>query len=714
MINGDNVWNTDDVEFFDYTYEFFGELCGKVQQLYIGHKYKVRAKANFVSKYNKWQYEPVSVTADIPKTEAQQKIFIQTFTTERQASELLREYPNIVNEVINGTDNVDLSKLNGIGKHTWKLIRDKIIENFSISDVVALLQPYGVSYKKIKRLIKYEPNPEILKDKLNENPYFMTKVKGFGFPTVDNIALNINKELIVSVNRTRAFINYYLSEIGNNEGHTWVWQSQLNSAIQNYIPECYEIYKEEIEREKEKEDYLHFDDTRVGLWKYYITEKNIFEILEELNNKDTYEVDYNETAVSLAEERQGFKYTEEQKEIIKNSLNSNIFVLAGKAGVGKSTIARGILSCYKDTGKSIALCALSAKAAQRLTETTGYNATTIHRMLGYQGDNNFLYNSKNPLPYDVVFIDEASMINQELFWDLLSAVRLGSRVIICGDEKQLPPIGVGNIFHDILLGNNNLTINKLTKVLRQAQDSGILVDANIIREAKTPIATPQTKIWHGKKQDMIYMFRDTKEDVHKLAYNTYLKEVEYVGLDNILLIVPRKKDCVNCSLSFNKELQKNILNLPDKDTERHYGNYEFVNDTKIIQRKNDSSRNIYNGEVGYITDTYLNDNKRLIGFTAKYIDPISQETKIIDYTDDEMSDVDLAYAMTVHLSQGSGYDTVIIVIDNSSYMLLDNCLLYTAITRAKKKCVLIAEPKAFKRCIINNLGERRTWSSITV
>lgn len=713
MINGNDVWN-DGVDFFDINYEYFGELCGKVQQLYIGHKYKLKAKVNFVSKYNKWQFEPITVTADIPKTEAQQKIFIQTFTTEKQAEEILREYPNIVNEVIAGTDNVDLTKLHGIGKYTWKLIKDKIIENFAISDIVTLLQPYGVSYKKIKRLIKYEPNAEILKDKLNENPYFMTKVKGFGFPTVDQIAISLNKDLTVSINRTRAFIHYYLSEIGNNEGHTWVWQSQLNTAVQTYIPECYELYEEEIEREKENEDYLHFDNERVGLWKYYATEKNIFEILEELNGVKTPEIFYNETAVSLAEEKQGFKYTNEQIDIIKNSLKSNVFILAGKAGVGKSTIARGILTCYKTEGKSIGLCALSAKAAQRLTETTGYQATTIHRLLGYQGENKFLHNAKSPLPYDVVFIDEASMINQELFWDLISAIRVGSRVIICGDEKQLPPIGVGNIFHDILLGNNNLTINKLTKVLRQAQDSGILVDANIIREAKTPIVTPQTKIWHGKKQDMIYMFRNNKDEVHKLAYNTYLKESELVGLDNILLVVPRKKDCINCSLTFNKELQKNILNLPDGDTEKHYGNYEFVENTKVIQRKNDSSRNIYNGEVGYISETYLNDNNKLIGFTAKYIDPISQETKMIDYADDEMSDVDLAYAMTVHLSQGSGYDTVIIVIDSSSYMLLDNCLLYTAITRAKKKCILIAEPKAFKRCIINNLGERRTWASITV
>lgn len=289
LINGVNAWNGDEVEFFDYGYEYFGEICGKVQQLYVGHRYCLKAKPVFVSKYNKWQYEPISVAADIPKTEAQQKIFIQTFTTEKQAEEILREYPNIVNEVIEGKDNVDLSKLHGIGKYTWNLIKNKIIENFSISDIVTLLQPYGVSYKKIKRLIKYEPNIEILKDKLSENPYFMTNVKGFGFPTVDQIALNINKDLKASINRARAFINYYLTEVGNNEGHTWVWESALNSAVQNYIPECYELFKTELEQERANEKYLHFGNSRVGLLKYYNTEKSIFDILEGLNKAKSFD-----------------------------------------------------------------------------------------------------------------------------------------------------------------------------------------------------------------------------------------------------------------------------------------------------------------------------------------------------------------------------------------------------------------------------------------
>lgn len=710
LVNNNSPWNEDIENFSELKY--FGELCGKTQRLYIGNKYTVKVKIIHNEKYKRWQYEPISVLANVPKTIEQQKIFIRTFLTEKQSNELLREYPNIVEEVIADKDNVDVTKLNGIGEYTWSNIRDKIIENFAISDIVIMLQPYGISYKKIKRLLAYEPNVDLLKKKIDNNPYILTKVRGFGFITVDDIALKLKPELKDSKYRLKSFLYYYFNELANNKGDNWVKISYLDAEIERVVPECYDLYKKIIDNQKEKETFLHFDKNKkyVGLLSSYATEKNIIDILTELDKVDVKNIDYDDSVIKKSEVEQGFDYTDEQKDIIKNSLKSNISIIAGKAGVGKSTIARGILNCYSNKNLKIGCCALSAKAAQRLSESTGREAKTIHRMLGYNGSN-FTYNSSNPLTYDVVFIDEASMINQNIFYDLIVAIPMGCKVIICGDDKQLPPIGSGNIFHDILQLDYMFNINRLNNVLRQAKESGILMDANMLREAITPIKIPEFKITHGKNNDMIYMFRNNKEQIFKLAYNEYLEAIEEVGLDNVLLVVPRRQNCVNCSVTYNNYIQRKLLHLPDEDSIKHYGSYELIEGTKIIQRKNDSSRNIYNGEIGYITKTNVSDGK-FVSFTAVFNDPITKQDKTITYAKDQMGDVELAYAMTAHLSQGSGYDTVIVVIDNSSYVLLDNCLLYTAITRAKKKCILISEPSAFKRCVTHNLGDRDTWLSL--
>lgn len=692
-------------------------LSGKMQRLYLGTEYEVTASLTYNEKYRNYQYVPKVVSAKVPKTVEQQELFLKTIITENQAEVLLEAYPNIVNEVVNNQDHVDLSQLKGIKEYTWNRIREKIIDNYVVSDILTMLQPLGVTYNMVKRLLSEESNPALLKEKLLENPYIMTKVRGFGFKTVDGLALKIKPELRVSKYRTIAFVNYYLRETGENEGHTWVKSSMLENAVIDNIHECIDEYHQFISEQRTENNQmplLKVLGNRIGLAPYFDVEKNILDILLEL---DRYESNWDldiDSGIKKSENEQGFQFSEEQISIIQEAVKHNITFISGKAGTGKTSIARALLNIYSNAGKTIACCALSAKAAQRITEATEYPASTIHRLLKAQGYE-FFHNADNPLMYDVVLVDECSMINSGLYYSLISAVKPGSRIIMCGDNRQLPPIGYGNIFSDFLDRKNQFNINCLKTVHRQAQKSGILTDANKIRDGICPIAKPDLKIKSGELQDMIYMFRDNREQLRNIAVRTFLKSVETDGLDSAVIIVPRKNKCINSTFEINRIIQDELL--PDENNGElssiSFGEKTFRIGAKVIQRVNDYDKNIFNGEIGYVKKIWQEQEgsevktKFMVEYKSNNPDENSKE---ITYSKNEMDQLDLAYALTIHLSQGSGYKKVIVVIDNTHYTLLDSCLLYTAITRSKEKCLLLSEPSAFKKCIQSNKSiSRQTW-----
>lgn len=675
------------------------KLVGRMQKLYLGSEYQVSAKLTYNQKYKSYQYEPTNITAIVPKTIESQKAYLEAIVTKRQAEILLEAYPNIVEDTVNGKmENIDLEKTNGIKEYTWNYIKDKIINNYVISDILTLLQPLGVTYGMIKKLLMNYSNSALLKEALLDNPYILTKIHGLGFKRVDGLALKLKPDLIKSNKRTYAFINYFLKDLGESKGHTWVTFDVLENAVRDNVPECEELYEGILDVERHTQALLYVDEKkkRIGLKYYRDIEISIYGILRELDNYDVqWEMDI-EKGIKEAEEEQGFEYGDEQKEIIYEAIKHNVVIISGKAGSGKTTISRALLKIYKNANKTIAACALSAKAAQRITEATGFHASTIHRLLGAQGINSFKFNHDNPLYYDTILADEGSMNNARIMYDLVSAINPGSKIIISGDDKQLPPIGFGNIFSDLLELKDQFHIYELIKVHRQAEKSGILTDANLIREGINPIQQPELKIIHGELQDMYYMFRDNRDALHEIAINMFLKSVQTDGLDNVVIITPRKKDCINSTREINIKIQDALIGNDQPYLTR--GNLKFKLGAKIIQRANNYDKNIFNGDVGYIQD--IEKEK----FIAKY------PNKIIEYTKSELEQIELAYSLTVHLSQGSGYKTVIVVIDNTHYALLDSCLLYTAITRAKQRCLLLAEPAAFKKCLNqNNSTARQTW-----
>lgn len=690
---------------------YIGVLSGRMQRLYIGDEYSVVAKLAFSKKYNKYQYEPISVKSAIPKSEESQNAFLMSILTERQAKTLTENYPNIVEDIMNGEDNVDFSKLKGIGEYTYKRVKEKVINNYVISDVLEMLQPMGVTLKTINKLTDFEPNTALLKKQLIKNPYILTRISGFGFKKVDAFAIKINPEIRVSQERLVAFINYYLTDIGESVGHTWVDKGVLLEAIRSNINECYDLFIEFYEKDKKAEyPLLYVEGRSVGLRRYYNMEHEIVEMLMKISEQETIAVseDNIKNGIKKAEEEQGFSLTEEQMNVAMDSFNYNACVITAKGGCGKTTVVRTILNIYKDANYSIACCALSAKAAKVIEESTGFQASTIHRLLGVKGKNSFTYNQDNALPYNVVFIDEGSMINTDIFHSLLSSIKPTTKLIICGDNRQLPPIGYGNTFDDII-STNILKTFTFTKVLRQAEQSGILSDANNIRDGINPIRKPELKIVTGELKDMTYMFRDDREMLNSLAIRAYMGAIKTYGVDDTLIGVPRKNNCTNCTATINEKIQE--LLLPDEEKYISYGTRRYKLGAKVIQRINNYEKEVFNGDIGYIIDIFQEKegNQIVNKFTVEFHS--GKDNKQVTYTQNEVEQIDLAYAMTIHSLQGSGYKAVVLLIDNTHYALLDNCLLYTALTRAKEKCLLLAEPAAFKRCITTNKTiARQTWT----
>lgn len=686
----------------------FCSIVGKMQQLSIGGEYQIKAKYEYNKQYGH-QYKPLSIYALVPQTKEMQLLFLKTIIPEWMAENLINEYPNLVNDVANGTlKEIDYSKIKGVREITWNKVKEKIINNYLISDILMLLKPLGVTYTMIKKLLSDEPNPVLLKREIEKNPWVLTRVDNLGFKRVDDLALKLKPELIDSTQRLVAFIQYYFKDLGESKGHTWCSEKILRAAISNNIYECCN----KVDWLLENNDFLHIDNGRIGLKYYYDIEMQIYHLIL---NKSKIETTINisdeaiDKAIKHAEEEQGFDYVVEQLDTIHKSLHRTVSLITGKAGTGKTSIMRAIVKAYMENNYMMTASALSAMAAQRITEATEFPAMTIHRTLGCQGLNDFTYNKDNHLITDVAFLDEGSMVNAILFLHWLEAIGDNTRIIISGDHKQLPPIGFGNVFSDLIEMFDESVVSKLVKPMRQAEKSGILVDANKIRENINPISEKlQPRIIHGELQDMYYMFRTNRQSLFNIAIKTFIKSVESDGIDNVVIAVPRRKDCLNSTNEINKVIQNELLGDVLESIEGFDTTFKLG--AKVMQTVNDYDKNVFNGEIGYVTKiSERYDGKKKEEYCEVTYTDIFGKDKIIEYTKKELAALDLAYAMTVHKLQGAGRKTVIGIIDNTHHQLLDNCMLYTLLTRAKKRCLLLAEPEAFLQCIRTSHNNRNTW-----
>jgi exodeoxyribonuclease V alpha subunit len=650
--------------------------------------------------------------------ENEQRIFLQNILTPTQFKNLYDTLDNPF-EAIKNEDIKQLTTVKGIGAIIAARIIEKYKDTIDYSKAYVELDKYGLTPRMIEKLIVNFGSPDVAVEKINNDPYILAdEVDGIGFAKADAIALKSGIDPF-SVKRVRAFINFYLEQQAY-QGYSWVTPNALMSAIITMlgnIPK--DIINETIYYMKDKQElYWNSERTFICLRKYFELEQRIAnELLRLQDCENIFKYDNWEETIKETEKQQRWEFTEQQFEGIRTVLENQVTIITGYGGTGKTSIVKGmldVLSGYDYTCYDFAQCALSGKAASRLSEVTGEEGYTIHRLLEYQ-NGDFTRTENFPLDQDIIIVDELSMVGGHLFLSLIKAVRDGAKLIMICDIGQLESIGVANIAKDIIDSGVIPTV-KLTQIHRQAEKSAIVTESLKIRKGIQIVdgLFYGTEI-RGELQDLELDIYDDKSYTARKTIQHFKEKLQWV--DNILdiqVIVPVKTRGDACTFKLNKELQsiynpfspskKEIKIKQAKDME-----YILREGDKVINTKNNyktfntsgDKTPVFNGNVGIIESIDLENNIIIIDF--QFVGKIIIQKK-------NWFSVELAYAMTVHKSQGSEFKIIIGAIDYGAYTLLNKELVYTLMTRAKKYCVLIAESHALRHAISqSNVSTKQTF-----
>lgn len=600
-----------------------------------------------------------------------------------------------------------------------KKLADKLyatlVDQQGTEQVLAPLYGYDLSPRLVMKIFKKYQYQAL--EIIQENPYrLIDDIEGIGFIKADELA----KRLGVSNDdprRIRAALLYVIDQIAIQKGHTYVYHKQLlQSALQylnqksNQLLDYAQIEGQIQELIKKKKIYIEGDFLFIPL--LVNSEKGIAESILRLQTEvSASENDVNESLNHLKEEM-AITYSLEQEEAIKMALTQPVSIITGGPGTGKTTVVQGILKAYAhlhqltlDPAKyatsekpfPIALAAPTGRAAKRMTETTGLKASTIHRLLGYGVDGVFQHDEFSQLEYDLIIIDESSMLDTLLAFQLFQSIKTGAQVILVGDDNQLPSVGPGQVLKD-LIESDAIPLTRLLTVHRQAQDSSIISLAHAVKNHQLPSDLRE------KKTDRLYV-----ESTHQ-KIPAYLKQIVinaiskgYTANDVQVLVPMYRGDCGIDSL--NVMLQE-IFNPPDEDNKREmvFGQRVFRIGDKVLQLANQPETGVMNGDVGEVIGiSYKNENddkeEKLIACF---------DTKEVTYKKGDLPNLTHAYCVSVHKSQGSEYPIVILPITHAYHVMLQKKLIYTAITRAKKSLIVIGEYSALDKGVKNEGEERQT------
>lgn len=679
-------------------------VSGKnIPELFVGKTYEIIIEPSNHPKYGKG-YSFIAIKQKRPTTVEEQQAYIRAMLKESQAEAIIQKYPNEKILDLMKEDKFDYSDIKGIKEKTYQRIKKYLFSNLDIQEAIVELKDLNITFKAMKKLIDHYGSPEVVVQKVKDNIYNLCDVNGFGFDKVDKYALK-RGDSKTNQNRIIAAIKYTLEKEAN-EGHSWIDVNKLINKTKEllqidkgYIEKAIEFCREEVKE-------LYFSDDRVGLYKNYFYEREILKKLQLLyQTKNEFTDEEIQRRILKVEEKLGIAYTHEQKKAIEKALKYNVFILNGKGGVGKTFTVQGILESLFD--KSYCCCALSGKAAKILADKN-LTAKTIHRMLGVNPDGSFTFNRKDRLPYDVIVLDEASMVNNYLFYSIVSALRDDAKFIIVGDSGQLPAIGTGAVFED-LLNANVFPQQELTIVQRQAAKSGILSTANIIRDGyQINERYNYEKQMYGELKDMVLIPVQNRENIKDIVLDI-CKKYNYNDMNEFQVITTLKEKGSISVKKLNHELQK-IFNDVSKPFVQRKG-YEYREGDKIIQCVNNyeaginGDLSVFNGTLGKIIKIdFLDKDKYQVWIQFDGIE------ELVPYTKEELDQIELAYAITVHRSQGSTIKHVLFVFDYTAYKLLSRQLVYTGITRASKGCVMVCENGALHHAIrTNHSGLRRTF-----
>ena len=616
-----------------------------------------------------------------------------------------------------------LAEVKGISEKKAREIAAQTAEKADMRKAMMFLQKYGISLNLGAKI--YQKYGDSVYSVLQENPYRLADdISGVGFKIADEIAGRIGIHTD-SDYRIRSGMMYTLLQ-ASGEGHVYLPQEELfgrASVLLGVDPSYME--KHLMDLAMERKVVLKEDGESVLVYpsRFYYLELNTARMLKELNILCPEDEGFVQRRISQIEKETGTILDEMQKKAVTEAASHGLFILTGGPGTGKTTTINAIIRFFEGEGVELRLAAPTGRAAKRMTETTGYEAQTIHRLLELNGlpeDERegqavrFERNAENPLDADVIIIDEMSMVDIHLMHSLLLAVTAGTRLILVGDENQLPSVGPGNVLRDIIR-SGEFSVVELKKIFRQASESDIVVNAHKInRGEQVPLSNKSRDFFFLKRQDADIIIRV----VIALIQEKLPRYVEAKPFD-IQVLTPMRKGLLGVE-RLNQILQR-YLNPPDPSKkEKELGQGLFREGDKVMQIRNnyqleweirgrygipvDKGVGVFNGDTGILKS--IND-------FSETAEVEFEDGRCAEYSFKQLEELELAYAVTIHKSQGSEYPAVVIPLLSGPRMLLNRNLLYTAVTRARKCVTLVGSEETFRE-MINNEKQQRRYSSLDV
>ena len=613
-----------------------------------------------------------------------------------------------------------LSQIRGISQEKALSISESFIENWEIWQIVGFLERFGIGAENAQRVYKLLGINAI--EEIEADPYILIEIsRGVDFRQIDEMAirLGIEKE---NKKRVMSGIKYSLIKITYN-GHCCTLKNNLIEHVMQLLGVSEEIVEEGIINLRANKEIViekRENDEWVYLYSFYTTEEKIAQrIISLAKSKDIKKVHNIEKELKLIEKKSDIFLSEKQKEAIREINENNVTIITGGPGTGKTTIIKSIIEIYKQKKYKIVLCAPTGRAAKRMTETTGEEAYTLHRLLEIgKIDEESIFKKNNeyqgaPIDADIIIVDEVSMVDMFIMSYLLDCIYKGTKLILVGDSDQLPSVGPGSVLQDIIKSEKIKTVH-LDKIFRQAARSKIVVNAHRVNNGEEFIKKEESDIEEDEKNDFFFIKENNQEkileQVLSLCNGRLKKFGDYDFFENIQVLSPTKKGLLGTK-ELNKALQKELNPHREGENEKNSMGAIFRIGDKVMQIKNnydmqwekregntlELGNGIFNGETGIITE---------INEKSKYIKVKFDDNKTSIYEYNELEQLEHSYCITIHKAQGSEFDVIIMIIPQAAPMLLTRNLLYTGITRAKKLLVVIGNNNIVNY-MIKNVDSRK-------
>mgnify|MGYP001071135322 FL=1 len=578
------------------------------------------------------------------------------------------------------TDIERLYEVSGISKKRVEKIRESWEKQKDIKNVMLFLQGFGVSTAYAAKIYRQYGKESI--DNVKENPYRLADdIWGIGFKTADGIARKMGYEMN-DERRLRSGLIYTLNQLAD-EGHCYAEEEQLIATAKQLLEADEECIRTAMTHAIETED-LMLDGTAIYLPPFYYAECGTANRLNTLvHTKEAGSIFTARFDLAKLQRETGIEYDEVQVEAIRQAIASKVMVLTGGPGTGKTTTTKAIIAALQSAGMRILLAAPTGRAAKRMSEATGMEAKTIHRLLEYNPQDGYKRNDENPLEGDALIVDECSMIDIILMNNLTKALPTTMRLVLVGDIDQLPSVGAGNVLRDII-DSGVIPVVRLTRIFRQAQSSRIVMSAHAINRGCFP------DISNGQHTDFFFMKQEEPEKVAETIVSLVrdrLPKAYRQPNANIQVLTPMQRGVVgaaNLNVALQQALNHNTAALVR-------GGYTFKEGDRVMQLRNNYDKDVYNGDLGYVRSVDMEERTLTVDFDGQ----------MVEYEASELDELTLAYATTIHKSQGSEYPIVVMPVLMTHYVMLQRNLIYTGITRAKKICVLVGQTKALAYAIHN-------------